>query len=352
MRLRERSRALFSGGHISKDEAVKATDIQTAIDECADNEGWATVFAVGARLMEITTVPNGFHLLGWLQHDRSGLFELRRLDTKKVDEVRFTGQVEEDDGTQPRTTETGEVNTDNVSDRPSKDAATSTPTAAQPQTAAGGSVGQPVHQDEGPPQAPYPEWADIVARAIEECSDRSDGWAKVSAVRSRISERRAYGFKELHNLLPNTSGFTTLRNLLASREDLFEVRGGRTGDSVDPDLVRIRARSEPIEAEVGEPALQATAAPLDSKQERPEDWVVLVREACENSRREGGWADLGWVGSYVRQLQPGFDAKTYGGTGLRDLVATRQDLFEIDESRPDQLGGSVVRIRLIRDDAR
>lgn len=351
VRLRERSRALFSGGHISKDEAVKATDIRTAIDECADNEGWATVFAVGAHLMEITTVPNGFHLLSWLQHDRSGLFELRRLDTKKVDEVRFTGQVEEDDGTQPRTTETGEVNTDNVSDRPSKDTATSTPTAAQPQAAAGGSVGQPVHQDEGSAQAPYPEWADIVARAIEGCSDRSDGWAKVSAVRFRISERRrsfepsAYGFTTLRNLLPNVHGFTTLSNLLASREDLFEVRYGRTGDSADPDLVRIRARSEPIDANY-RGSVGQKAGPSQERDPDWPDWADLIAQAMESSGLHDGWASLGNVGNYVKRLQPGFEPQAHGFPKLRDLIESRDDLFEIQDRRPPGVTAAALWIRI------
>ena len=76
----------------------------------------------------------------------------------------------------------------------------------------------------------------------------------------------------------------------------------------------------------------------DSGEAGEQHWTSLLREACRNSRYEGGWAHLGWAGLYIRRLRPGFDVKSYGVQGLRDLVATREDLFEIEDRLPNPAG--------------
>ena len=328
VRLQQRSRASVSGDHIGEDEAVKATDIRDAIGKHAGSDGWAAVIDL---VGDLTDVPDGFRLSVWL-HAHPDLFEREIRDGSLY--TRVAGQAEEGDGAQPRTTETDEANTDDVSDRPSKDTATSTPTAAQPQAAAGGSVGQTVHQAEDSAQAPYPEWADIVARTIEERSDRSDGWAKLKVV--------LFHSKELD---PSAYGFTTFRDLLASRQDLFEVRDGRTGDSVGPDLVRIRERTESIDADYGGSVGQK-AGPTQERDPDWPDWADLIAQAMEASGLRDGWANLGDVGNHVKRLQPEFEPREHGSSRLRDLVESRSDLFEIQDRRPQGIAAAALWIRI------
>lgn len=77
----------------------------------------------------------------------------------------------------------------------------------------------------------------------------------------------------------------------------------------------------------------AKAAPELTPEEGPE-WVELVLEACEHTDSEDGWMQLGWGGQYIRRLQPSFDPKIFGFTRMSDLIASRPDLFEIEERGP------------------
>ena len=63
-------------------------------------------------------------------------------------------------------------------------------------------------------------------------------------------------------------------------------------------------------------------------------WISLVNSACAKSHEEDGWVNLGGAGNHIRQLQPNFDAKSYGFPRLADLIASRPDLFEIEDRRP------------------
>ena len=63
------------------------------------------------------------------------------------------------------------------------------------------------------------------------------------------------------------------------------------------------------------------------------DWTQLATRAIEMAVQEDGWAFLGAVGTYLRQLSPAFDARSYGYTQLSPLVKSRPDLFEIKETK-------------------
>jgi hypothetical protein len=60
---------------------------------------------------------------------------------------------------------------------------------------------------------------------------------------------------------------------------------------------------------------------------------------------EDGWANLGEIGFYLRQLDPGFDPRTYGFKQLSQLIKGQQALFEV-QSRGDEAGGAAIYIRL------
>jgi Fe-S-cluster formation regulator IscX/YfhJ len=75
------------------------------------------------------------------------------------------------------------------------------------------------------------------------------------------------------------------------------------------------------------------------------DPVPLLKGAFDMAVHEDGWANLGEIGFYLRQLDPGFDPRTYGFKQLSQLIKTQQALFEV-QSRGDEAGGAAIYIRL------
>lgn len=58
--------------------------------------------------------------------------------------------------------------------------------------------------------------------------------------------------------------------------------------------------------------------------------VTLIRNAIDANSDEGGWAELGAVGSNIVKQAPDFDPRNYGYKKLGELV-TATELFDIDE---------------------
>ncbi len=75
------------------------------------------------------------------------------------------------------------------------------------------------------------------------------------------------------------------------------------------------------------------------------DPVPLLKGAFDMAVHEDGWANLGEIGFYLRQLDPGFDPRTYGFKQLSQLIKSQQALFEV-QSRGDEAGGAAIYIRL------
>lgn len=59
------------------------------------------------------------------------------------------------------------------------------------------------------------------------------------------------------------------------------------------------------------------------------DPVPLLKGAIEMAIQEDGWANLATIGFYLRQLDPGFDPRTYGYRQLSQLIKTYPSLFEL-----------------------
>lgn len=70
------------------------------------------------------------------------------------------------------------------------------------------------------------------------------------------------------------------------------------------------------------------------------DWTAIVLEALEESPSGDGWLPLSAIGTHLRTQDPSFDARTFGQSGLRDLITTRTDLFEMIERTPATPGAT------------
>jgi hypothetical protein len=65
--------------------------------------------------------------------------------------------------------------------------------------------------------------------------------------------------------------------------------------------------------------------------EEVEDPLPLLKQAYNMAVQEDGYAFMGTLGLYLRQLDPGFDPRTYGHKQLSMLVRSYPDEFEIRE---------------------
>ena len=92
-----------------------------------------------------------------------------------------------------------------------------------------------------------------------------------------------------------------------------------------------------------------TAPKDESDKQEPEEekgWTRMVVKAIESASRDDGWANLGAVGNYVRDVEPAFDPRTFGHKKLSSLVASRANLFKTRELKKGS-GPSVVEVRLV-----
>lgn len=75
------------------------------------------------------------------------------------------------------------------------------------------------------------------------------------------------------------------------------------------------------------------------------DWVQTVCQATDMACQDDGWALLSMVGSHIRKLDPGFDARSFGYKQLSLLIKSCPEVFNTRESKTEE-GPSVVYVRL------
>ena len=97
-------------------------------------------------------------------------------------------------------------------------------------------------------------------------------------------------------------------------------------------------------AEITCAAPDATAAKQNSKAEAVPEFLPLFRRAFDLVVQEDGWAHLGMLGQHLRQLDPGFDPRTYGFKQLSLLVRGHPEIFEV--RGVGEQGASHIYVRL------
>lgn len=76
------------------------------------------------------------------------------------------------------------------------------------------------------------------------------------------------------------------------------------------------------------------------------DPLPLLRNAFEIAVQEDGWAFLGTLGHHVRQLDPGFDSRTYGYKQLSSLIRGYPKQIDVKEVKnPDGNAAIYVRVK-------
>jgi uncharacterized LabA/DUF88 family protein len=82
-----------------------------------------------------------------------------------------------------------------------------------------------------------------------------------------------------------------------------------------------------------------------TKEPAAPDPMPLLKQAFGIAAQDDEWAFLGTLGHHLRQLDPGFDARTYGHNQLSALIRAYPKFFEIREVK-GEVGNTVIYIRL------
>jgi uncharacterized LabA/DUF88 family protein len=88
------------------------------------------------------------------------------------------------------------------------------------------------------------------------------------------------------------------------------------------------------------PRLPARKDIVEEEEALPPDPLPLLKQAFEMAVGEDGWAQLGTIGTFLLQLDPGFDPRTYGFKQLSQLIKAYSKLFEVrclDDTGPTAL---------------
>ena len=73
--------------------------------------------------------------------------------------------------------------------------------------------------------------------------------------------------------------------------------------------------------------------------------LQLLKNAFDLAVQDSGWAFLGTIGNHLRQLDPGFDSRTYGYTRLSSHIRAYPDVFQLKENRKKD-GTSIISVKL------
>jgi uncharacterized LabA/DUF88 family protein len=130
-------------------------------------------------------------------------------------------------------------------------------------------------------------------------------------------------------LVTSDSDFTGLA--LRLREEGLTVLG--FGAKKTPEAFRKACHRFVYTELLKEEAEAAAPAPTRPQQQRPKFPKQFMLTALEETTDDNGWSNLGAFGSYLNNVQPDFDPRTYGFRKLSDLVKSRPDLFVTEERR-------------------
>ena len=75
------------------------------------------------------------------------------------------------------------------------------------------------------------------------------------------------------------------------------------------------------------------------------DPVPLLKNAIDIAAQDDGWAFLGTLGHHLRQLDPGFDSRTYGYKQLSLLIRAYPKHFDLKEIKSMD-GNSILSVRI------
>ncbi len=141
--------------------------------------------------------------------------------------------------------------------------------------------------------------------------------------------------------------FVNACDVFVYTENLVPADQLRTSTSAGSGNGTHKRRSSAKSSQTSSATLPAASSPdaafdLDSAANDP---LPLLRSAFDLATNDNGWAFLGTLGHHLRQLDPGFDSRTFGYRQLSLMIQAYPDVIETKEVKGSD-GTSAIYARL------
>ena len=134
-------------------------------------------------------------------------------------------------------------------------------------------------------------------------------------------------------LVSSDSDFTRLATRIREKGFFVMGIGRQTTPRAFVNACEVFVYTEILDSKTRTPGpAKPTAKSKTTKPTLPEP-VPLLKNALEATAQDDGWASLGSLGNRLRQLDPGFDSRTYGHRQLSLLIRAHPDVFEVKEKK-------------------
>ncbi len=141
------------------------------------------------------------------------------------------------------------------------------------------------------------------------------------------------GVADCFCLVPSDSDYTRLATRIRESGSFVIGIGKKTTPQPFVAACDVFTYTENLSAEA-KPAKPSKAVKTEEAAETHAelDPLPLLEKAFEITVQENGWAMLAALGSALRQVDPGFDPRTYGYSQLGKLLRAYPNLFELDDT--------------------
>ncbi len=132
-------------------------------------------------------------------------------------------------------------------------------------------------------------------------------------------------------LVSSDSDYTRLATRIREKGSFVMGIGKRTTPRAFVNACDLFVYTENLRSSLEVKSSQPTRKKRDSPEEA--EPLPLLKEAVDMSLQEDGWSNLAAVGNRLRQLDPGFDVRTYNFKQLSQLFKSHSKHFEIREEK-------------------
>jgi uncharacterized protein (TIGR00288 family) len=145
-------------------------------------------------------------------------------------------------------------------------------------------------------------------------------------------------------LVSSDSDYTRLATRIREKGFFVMGIGKKTTPRAFVNACEVFVYTENLIVEDGSSKLSERRKSTGTPEQVSPDPLPLLKSAFDIAAQEDGWAFLGTLGHHLRQLDPGFDSRTYGYKQLSLLIRAFPKAFEFKEVK-SQDGTSVIYVK-------
>ncbi len=145
-------------------------------------------------------------------------------------------------------------------------------------------------------------------------------------------------------LVSSDSDYTRLATRIREKGFFVMGIGKKTTPRAFVNACEVFVYTENLTIEDGPSKLSERRKSSGTPEQAVPDPLPLLKSAFDIAAQEDGWAFLGTLGHHLRQLDPGFDSRTYGYKQLSLLIRAFPKMFEFKEVK-SQDGTSVIYVK-------